>query len=76
MSALLLGYIRPELNYISKEALVEDINTDVRVALKSLSRDGWAKWARELATEADQNESMTNGSAKEVEKLKIKLEFG
>lgn len=45
LSVILLGYIRPELNYVSKEKLIEDINTDVRVALKSLARDEWARFA-------------------------------
>lgn len=40
---MLLGYIRPELNYISKEALIEDIKTDVQVALNSLQRPDYEK---------------------------------
>lgn len=41
---IVLGYIRPELDYISKEALVDDINFDIRVALKSLARPEYAKF--------------------------------
>lgn len=41
---VVLGYIRPELDYISKEALVDDINFDIRVALASLERPGYAKY--------------------------------
>jgi riboflavin kinase len=62
MQAVILGYIRPELDYTSKgssfvlivktmlltscraEALIEDINTDKRVALNSLSRDAYMKF--------------------------------
>jgi riboflavin kinase len=62
MQAVVLGYIRPELDYTSKgssfallartmlltshraEALIEDINTDKRVALKSLSREAYMKF--------------------------------
>jgi len=44
MKALVLGYIRPELDYTSLEALVEDINTDKRVALNSLARPGYEKY--------------------------------
>lgn len=62
MQAVILGYIRPELDYTSKgpsfallarimlltshraEALIEDINTDKRVALKSLSRDAYMRF--------------------------------
>lgn len=62
MQAVVLGYIRPELDYTSKgscitllaepclthlglsEALIEDINTDKRVALRSLSREAYMKF--------------------------------
>lgn len=62
MQAVILGYIRPELDYTSKgssfalffgtmlltshqtEALIEDINTDKRVALNSLSREAYMKF--------------------------------
>lgn len=59
MSVLVLGYIRPELDYISRgrtgpldvflmltsDALVDDINFDVKVALNSLARPGYAAYA-------------------------------
>ncbi|KAK4686924.1 hypothetical protein P7C73_g3203, partial [Tremellales sp. Uapishka_1] len=45
MSVLVLGYIRPELDYVSKEALIQDIQTDVKVALNSLARPEYAKLA-------------------------------
>lgn len=38
MTVLVLGYIRPELDYTSKDALIEDIQTDIKVALRSLER--------------------------------------
>ncbi|KAH9942554.1 riboflavin kinase [Amylocystis lapponica] len=41
MKAIVLGYIRPELDYVSREALIDDIETDKRVALKSLARPGY-----------------------------------
>ncbi|GBE79409.1 riboflavin kinase [Sparassis latifolia] len=44
MKAVVLGYIRPQLDYISREALIEDIETDKRVALKSLARPGYEKF--------------------------------
>jgi riboflavin kinase len=62
MQAVILGYIRPELDYTSKgssfallartmlltscraEALIEDINTDKSVALRSLSREAYMKF--------------------------------
>ncbi len=63
MQVVILGSIRPELDYTSKgscithflakttlltphraEALIEDINTDKRVALRSLSREAYVKF--------------------------------
>ncbi|KAF8441120.1 hypothetical protein BGX38DRAFT_1096919 [Terfezia claveryi] len=41
MKLLVLGYIRPELDYVSKEALIRDIKTDIEIALVSLERDRW-----------------------------------
>ncbi|RPB23750.1 riboflavin kinase [Terfezia boudieri ATCC MYA-4762] len=41
MKLLVLGYIRPELDYVSKEALIGDIKTDIEIALVSLERDRW-----------------------------------
>jgi len=43
MSISILGYIRPELDYVSLEALVGDIRTDIEVARKSLERENWKK---------------------------------
>lgn len=37
----ILGFIRPEYDYVSKESLVEDIKFDVSVAAKSLEREAW-----------------------------------
>ncbi|OXC85987.1 riboflavin kinase [Cryptococcus neoformans AD1-7a] len=45
MSIVILGYIRPELDYVSKEALIDDIKTDVKVALNSLARPKYAEFA-------------------------------
>lgn len=47
LNLLILGYIRPELDYISKEALIEDIMTDCDVALKSLERTPYAAYAKD-----------------------------
>ncbi|KAF8076142.1 riboflavin kinase [Lyophyllum atratum] len=44
---VVLGYIRPELDYTSREALIDDINTDKRVALNSLNRPEYQKFARD-----------------------------
>lgn len=38
-----LGYIRPELNYTTKEALIDDINLDIKIALEALSKESYIK---------------------------------
>ncbi|PWN33398.1 riboflavin kinase [Meira miltonrushii] len=38
MRVVVLGYIRPEYNYVSKDALIEDIEMDKKVAFNSLAR--------------------------------------
>ena len=43
MAITILGYIRPELDYVSLEALVKDIKTDIEVARTSLERENWKK---------------------------------
>ncbi|QRW19495.1 riboflavin kinase [Rhizoctonia solani] len=48
MSVVVLGYIRPELDYISREALIEDIETDKRVALKSMDRPAYQAFASQI----------------------------
>jgi len=44
MRAIVLGYIRPELDYTSREALIDDIEVDKKVALNSLARPGYQKF--------------------------------
>ncbi|KAL0949549.1 hypothetical protein HGRIS_009598 [Hohenbuehelia grisea] len=44
MKAVVLGYIRPELDYTSREALIDDIETDKRVALNCLQRPEYQKY--------------------------------
>jgi len=47
MNLTLLGFIRPEYDYVSKEKLVEDIRFDIKVAGNCLSRKGYAKFREE-----------------------------
>ncbi|KAH3966934.1 flavin mononucleotide kinase [Parastagonospora nodorum] len=47
LSLVILGFIRPEYDYVSVEALVEDIRTDIRVAQKSLEREAYQSWKRD-----------------------------
>lgn len=44
MNLVILGFIRPEFDYVSKEALIEDIKMDIRVGEKSLQREGYRKY--------------------------------
>ncbi|MCJ1483623.1 riboflavin kinase [Schaereria dolodes] len=44
MNLLILGFIRPEYDYVSKESLIEDIRIDIDVAGRSLQREGYARW--------------------------------
>ncbi|QLQ81922.1 hypothetical protein HG537_0G01760 [Torulaspora globosa] len=45
----ILGHIRPELNYTTKEALIEDINVDISTALQALDKDGFKVYRFQLA---------------------------
>ncbi|KAJ3281766.1 riboflavin kinase [Borealophlyctis nickersoniae] len=40
---IITGYIRPEKDYTTLDALIEDINTDIRVAHKSLARPAYSQ---------------------------------
>ncbi|KAJ7638593.1 riboflavin kinase [Roridomyces roridus] len=48
LKAVVLGYIRPELDYTSREALIEDIETDKRVALNSLARPSYQEYSKAI----------------------------
>ncbi|CAG8000607.1 unnamed protein product [Penicillium salamii] len=51
LNLLILGYIRPEFDYVSLEALVEDIRVDCEVARESLLRDAYkAYFAQDKAS--------------------------
>ncbi|KAG6304152.1 riboflavin kinase [Claviceps aff. purpurea] len=41
MRLLIVGFIREEKDYVSREALIEDIEEDCRVARRSLGRGAW-----------------------------------
>ncbi|CAL8578952.1 riboflavin kinase [Xanthoria parietina] len=43
MNLLILGFVRPEYDYVDKESLVEDIRTDIEVARRSLEREAYAR---------------------------------
>ena len=44
LNLLILGYIRPEYDYVSMNALIEDIRIDCEVARQSLLRDAYRRY--------------------------------
>ncbi|CDS11096.1 hypothetical protein LRAMOSA03360 [Lichtheimia ramosa] len=44
---IVLGYVRPEQNYPSLDALITDIRTDVEVAKKSLQRPSYLEYKQD-----------------------------
>jgi riboflavin kinase len=44
LNLMILGYIRPEYDYVSKDSLIEDIETDIEVARRSLERPAYEKY--------------------------------
>jgi len=47
MNLVVLGFVREEKDYASKEELVKDIRTDVDVAWRSLRRKAYLKFAKD-----------------------------
>ena len=41
MNLLILGFIRPEYDYVSKDSLIQDIQIDIEVARRSLEREAY-----------------------------------
>ncbi|KAF9563715.1 riboflavin kinase [Agrocybe pediades] len=60
MKAVVLGYIRPELDYVSREALIEDINVDKEVALNCLQRPEYQKYAADAYFEHSESDLKAN----------------
>ena len=44
MNLLILGFVRPEYDYVSKESLIADIREDIEVAKRSLAREAYESW--------------------------------
>jgi len=47
MNVLILGFIRPEYDYVSKESLIEDIKTDINVTGHSLGRPAYGEYFKD-----------------------------
>ena len=52
LKIVMLGFVRPEYNYTSLEALIQDIETDKQVSAKSLQRPGYEKYKQDPFFEA------------------------
>ncbi|KAK2750635.1 riboflavin kinase [Myotisia sp. PD_48] len=53
LNLLILGYIRPEYDYVSLEALIDDIRIDCDVARRSLARKTYAAYLDDDVPEGD-----------------------
>ena len=61
MNLLILGFIRPEYDYVSKDSLVEDIRVDIEVARRSLDREAYQAFKNDeylLRFEGEEHENM------------------
>ena len=47
MNLVILGFIRPEYDYVSRESLIDDIRTDIEVARRSLDRESYSSYKGE-----------------------------
>lgn len=54
LNLLILGYIRPEYDYVSMEALIEDIRVDCEVARRSLLREAYQEYLVESDSASEQ----------------------
>ncbi|KAG5921746.1 riboflavin kinase [Claviceps capensis] len=71
MRLLIVGFIREEKDYVSREALIEDIEEDCRVARRSLGRGAWGAGevrVREGSDEPRRGCGRGEGEKKEEEK--------
>lgn len=62
MRLVILGYIRPELDYVSKEALIQDIKTDIEIARVSLERTAYEGYREEEWVRRGEGISRRRGS--------------
>jgi riboflavin kinase len=44
LNIIILGFIRPEYDYVSLDSLIEDIRTDIEVTKRSLDREPYKKF--------------------------------
>jgi len=56
---IVLGRIRPQFDYVSIEALMEDIDMDKVVALNSLARAEWKKYGKDTFFQFETTDALT-----------------
>ncbi|CCK68099.1 riboflavin kinase KNAG_0A04220 [Huiozyma naganishii CBS 8797] len=49
----LLGYIRPELNYTTVDALIHDINTDIGISKSTLAKPEYKRFERQVSDDSN-----------------------
>jgi len=47
MNLVILGFIRPEYDYVDRDSLIDDIRTDIEVARRSLAREAYKEFERD-----------------------------
>ena len=47
MNLCILGFIRPQYDYVSKESLIEDIQEDINVTRRCMERKAYAAYKEE-----------------------------
>jgi len=77
LNLLILGFIRPEYDYVSKDSLIDDIKTDCDVARQSLARPAYARhgveaWLKDFAWA----EGFSKGDVESVERRVLGGESG
>lgn len=58
LNLLILGYIRPEYDYVSVDALIDDIRVDCEVARQSLERRAYVCYLREVGVHGGEAEKV------------------
>ncbi|PSN75648.1 riboflavin kinase [Corynespora cassiicola Philippines] len=71
LSLVILGFIRPEYDYVSKDALVEDIREDIRVAQRSLDREGYKVYEGDEWLVGDKEQQSEASTAREAQRPNV-----
>jgi riboflavin kinase len=64
LNLLILGFIRPEYDYVSKESLIQDIQTDIKVTQNCLEREAYGQLQNDLYLKTFPEKSTTESDGK------------